>query len=234
MFCPNQRIKNSVIWHYSFNQDGSRMPYPSAEPSGKARLLVHEVDTACLESSRNFLRWASSVELHMGESEVVYRIDRDIRSLRLKDCDKWGVRAAGKYPHLWFNKYETLRHPDSLHSIEHLTCRQERSRLVRENGVLYPSQCGISYFPTDSNMQSGTKDSRYGEIDWAGSNFVSAGFAFEKFPVVAENFITGEASFTKGTRDIPMRVSRDVPYDLEIHHARSIKVVLYDVKDRRG
>jgi len=67
MFCPTQRIKDSVLWHYLFNYDTSRMPYYSANILCRGRAPVHQVDTVCLEQSRNFLGWASSVEVHIGK-----------------------------------------------------------------------------------------------------------------------------------------------------------------------
>ncbi len=67
MFCPTQRIKDSVLWHYLFNHDASRMPYFSADILCAGRAPIHQVDTVCLEQSRNFLGWASSVEVHIGK-----------------------------------------------------------------------------------------------------------------------------------------------------------------------
>jgi hypothetical protein len=67
MFCPTQRIKNSVMWHYIFNNDGSRISYLSAEGLCGGRALIQDVDAPCLELSRNFLGWASSVENHAGK-----------------------------------------------------------------------------------------------------------------------------------------------------------------------
>ena len=67
MFCPTERIKNSVLWHYLFNHDGNRMSYLSPDTLCRGRVPIHEVDMACLEYSRNFLGWASNVEVHIGE-----------------------------------------------------------------------------------------------------------------------------------------------------------------------
>jgi hypothetical protein len=66
MFCPTKRIKNSVLWHYLFSHDGKRMSYLSADMLCGGRARIHEVDIGCLEQSRNFLGWASSVEVHIG------------------------------------------------------------------------------------------------------------------------------------------------------------------------
>jgi hypothetical protein len=71
MFCPTQRIKDSVLWHYLFNQDKSRMSYLFADTIHRGRALLHEVDMACLSHSRNFLGWCSSAEIHAGMLEGV-------------------------------------------------------------------------------------------------------------------------------------------------------------------
>lgn len=63
MFYPTQRIQNSVLWHFLVNENGKRMSYLSAEG---CRASIHDVDAACLEQSRNFLGWSSSVEIHAG------------------------------------------------------------------------------------------------------------------------------------------------------------------------
>ena len=67
MFCPTQRIKDSVLWHYMFNHDASRISYLSADTLCGRRTPIHEVDVGCLKHSRNFLGWSSSVEVHTGE-----------------------------------------------------------------------------------------------------------------------------------------------------------------------
>ena len=66
MFCPTKRTKDSVLWHYVFNQDASRISYLDADTLCSGRALVNQVDMACLEHSRNFLGWSSSVEIHAG------------------------------------------------------------------------------------------------------------------------------------------------------------------------
>ncbi|TVY32542.1 hypothetical protein LSUB1_G007997 [Lachnellula subtilissima] len=143
MFYPTQRIQNSVLWHFLVNENGKRISYLSAEGH---RASIHDVDATCLERSRNFLGWASSVEIH-----------------------------------------------------------------------------------------AGGKETRYEDIDWAGASLASAGFACEKASIVAGQFVTGGASFVRGTQDTPIYISRGGgPYAQEVHFARNMKVVLYDTKDRRG
>jgi hypothetical protein len=67
MFCPTKRIKDSILWHYLFERDGSRISYLSADSRCPSRARIQSVDAACLQASRNFLGWASSVEIHTGE-----------------------------------------------------------------------------------------------------------------------------------------------------------------------
>ncbi|KAE9374285.1 hypothetical protein N431DRAFT_556628 [Stipitochalara longipes BDJ] len=146
MCCPTRRVKNSVLWHYIFNHDGSRLSYLSADVLCGRRALVPEVDAPLLEISRNFLGWTSSVEI-----------------------------------------------------------------------------------------QVGTKNVKYGDIDWAGSKFASPGVVFDNFHIAAGKFITGGASFTRGQQDTPIHLSyARRPYELQIYSAQKMKVIMYDVKDRRG
>ena len=87
----------------------------------------------------------------------------------------------------------------------------------------------------DVNILVGGKETRYEDIDWAGASLASAGFACEKASIVAGQFVTGGASFVRGTQDTPIYISRGGgPYAQEVHFARNMKVVLYDTKDRRG
>jgi hypothetical protein len=46
--------------------------------------------------------------------------------------------------------------------------------------------------------------------------------------------VSGGASFVRGNQDTPIYLSRGGPYAQEIHFARNMKVILYDVRDRRG
>ena len=68
MFYQTQRIQNSVLWHFLVNENGKRISYLSVEGH---RASIHDVDATCLERSRNFLGWASSVEIHTGMSKLV-------------------------------------------------------------------------------------------------------------------------------------------------------------------
>ena len=80
----------------------------------------------------------------------------------------------------------------------------------------------------------GNPDVRYEDIEWTGPNFSSPGCALEKVSISAGKFITGGATFAKGNKDTPIYLSHVGPYLQEIHFARNINVVLYDVRDRRG
>lgn len=66
LFCPTQRIQNSLLWHFIFNEAGERISYLSADRFGDDRVSISEVDTACLERSRHFLGWSSSAEVLAG------------------------------------------------------------------------------------------------------------------------------------------------------------------------
>ncbi|KAN0096737.1 hypothetical protein V8E51_015542 [Hyaloscypha variabilis] len=81
----------------------------------------------------------------------------------------------------------------------------------------------------------GTKDVKYHDIALAGSKFLSPGVALDNFQISAGKIITGGASFTKGSQDVPIHLSHTgQPYELEIHYAHNMNVVIYDTQDRRG
>ena len=61
MFVPMGRIRNSVLWHFLYNKDTSRISYLSARERCSRQALIDTVDVSCLEYTRNFLGWASSV-----------------------------------------------------------------------------------------------------------------------------------------------------------------------------
>ncbi|KAG0645258.1 hypothetical protein D0Z07_8889 [Hyphodiscus hymeniophilus] len=164
---PTQRIKNSVLWHYMFNYDGSRMSYLVPSVLGEGCASVHEVDTSCLEYSRNFLGWTSSAEIYTGES---------------------------KHTHI--------------------------------------PRCNSRLATADNDVPSTIAAQMISGLALASRQLV---FAFEKFSIVAGNYINGGTSFTKGNQDVPVHLSHSrTPYFVKVHHAGNINVVLYDVQDRRG
>lgn len=67
MFVPTKRIKNSVQWHFIYQQDGSRISYLEADARCTVRLHIADLDATRLESSRNFVGWASSVLTQIGK-----------------------------------------------------------------------------------------------------------------------------------------------------------------------
>lgn len=80
----------------------------------------------------------------------------------------------------------------------------------------------------------GSEDVDYKKIGWTGSNLSSPGCAFDGVTILVGKYIVGGATFRKGIKDTPIHLKRSGPYAQEIHFARSIHVVLYDTKDRRG
>jgi hypothetical protein len=67
MFVPVKREKNSVVWHFLFHQDETRIPYLEASKLCHSRLSSEELDSSRLEISRNFVGWSSSVHLQAGK-----------------------------------------------------------------------------------------------------------------------------------------------------------------------
>jgi hypothetical protein len=67
MFVPTKRIQNSIIWHFLFNRNNSRIHYLAAKELVSSQDPV-DVDYQCLSTARIFLGWASSVQLRTGMS----------------------------------------------------------------------------------------------------------------------------------------------------------------------
>ncbi|KUJ14213.1 uncharacterized protein LY89DRAFT_720573 [Mollisia scopiformis] len=71
MFVPTRRISSSILWHFLFNRDNSRISYSAAKQLVAGQDPV-TVDYQCLPTARMFLGWASSVQLHTGTSDIEY------------------------------------------------------------------------------------------------------------------------------------------------------------------
>jgi len=67
LFCPTRLVNNSVQWHYLFEKDGDRISYLSADNSCHNRVRSNDLDTTCIPLCRNFLGWASSIEINTGK-----------------------------------------------------------------------------------------------------------------------------------------------------------------------
>jgi hypothetical protein len=67
LFVMTKRIENSVLWHFLFNQDGSRISYSDASVHCLDHAPVEASDISCLGSKRHFLGWASSVVMQAGK-----------------------------------------------------------------------------------------------------------------------------------------------------------------------
>jgi len=67
MFVPVKCVKNSVIWHFLFHEDETRIPYLSASKLCHGRLSSDSLDASGIEDARNFLGWSSSVEVCTGK-----------------------------------------------------------------------------------------------------------------------------------------------------------------------
>lgn len=67
LFCPTRLVNNSVQWHYLFEKDGSRISYLAADERCPTGLTLDDIDVTSLPKCRNFLGWASSVEILTGK-----------------------------------------------------------------------------------------------------------------------------------------------------------------------
>lgn len=68
MFVLTERNENSVLWHLLYEDNNSRISYLSARERCSNQVLIDSVDAFHLESTRNFLGWASSVVMRAGKS----------------------------------------------------------------------------------------------------------------------------------------------------------------------
>jgi hypothetical protein len=110
----------------------------------------------------------------------------------------------------------------------------ERALLRNVDNACLPLSRHFLGWTSSVEIRAGTADVKYEEIKWPGTNLASAGIAIEKASIVLGNYISGGVSFTRGNKDTPIYLSRVGPYQQEIHSAHNMKVVLYDVEDRRG
>ena len=67
MFVPTERNGDSVLWHFLYENNQGRIPYMSASERGIRQVPLEIVDTSCLAYVRNFVGWASSVLMQIGE-----------------------------------------------------------------------------------------------------------------------------------------------------------------------
>jgi len=67
MFVPVTRVENSVVWHFLFHEDESRIPYLEASQLCYGRVSTDVLDAPYIEGSRNFLGWSSSIEVFAGK-----------------------------------------------------------------------------------------------------------------------------------------------------------------------
>jgi hypothetical protein len=67
MFVPVKCSKESVQWHFIFNEDGGRISYLEADKGSSSRLSSETLDPSFLEVARNFVGWSSSVEVLTGK-----------------------------------------------------------------------------------------------------------------------------------------------------------------------
>lgn len=164
MFIPMKKVKSSILWHFLFNEDETRMSYLTASKLCSGRLSTNVVDASSLETGRHFLGWSSSVEVFTGT-------------------------------YLPFT---------------------------------------VSYGKTNG-YSKGSKDVNYDGIGWTGPDkFAGAGFALDKVTISAGKILNAGAVFTRGTRDTPLNLTGFRTYEEEIYVAERMRVVLYDIKSRRG
>jgi hypothetical protein len=68
MFVTTGRTDNSLLWHFLYEKNQSRISYLCARERCSKQVLINSGNALFLESTRNFLGWASSVETRTGKS----------------------------------------------------------------------------------------------------------------------------------------------------------------------
>lgn len=68
MFVPTERTGNSMLWHFLYEENQSRISYLSARRHLSNQPLIDTVDFLSSNPTRNFLGWASSVVMRTGKS----------------------------------------------------------------------------------------------------------------------------------------------------------------------
>lgn len=67
MFVPIDQEKKSILWHFLYHEDETRISYLEASKFCPTRLGSEAMDASHLEISRNFMGWSSSVSLQTGK-----------------------------------------------------------------------------------------------------------------------------------------------------------------------
>ncbi|KUJ09813.1 uncharacterized protein LY89DRAFT_740880 [Mollisia scopiformis] len=76
MFVPTKQEEQSVLWHFLFHEDETRMSYLEAAKYCQSRVPLEELDASHLETSRNFVGWSSSVYLQTGTRSENIKYDK--------------------------------------------------------------------------------------------------------------------------------------------------------------
>jgi hypothetical protein len=74
MFVPTEQIHNSIMWHFVFNKNEERISYVDAKKRCPSKVVI--MTYSCLDSSRNFLGWSTSILLYTGEYNVFQPFNR--------------------------------------------------------------------------------------------------------------------------------------------------------------
>ncbi|RFU26150.1 hypothetical protein B7463_g10188, partial [Scytalidium lignicola] len=109
--------------------------------------------------------------------------------------------------------------------------------------LFHEDECHISHLEagqpcndrvsTDVLDVSSLEDSR-NFLGWSSSVQLFTGCALEKVSISGGKIINAGITFARGTKDTPLYLSRSGTYEQEIHHAKGMNVILYDMRDRRG
>ncbi len=59
MFVPTERSQTSAVWHFMYNEDGSRIPYWAATSDPQHRINTDALNFRDLQETRHFLGWTN-------------------------------------------------------------------------------------------------------------------------------------------------------------------------------
>jgi hypothetical protein len=80
----------------------------------------------------------------------------------------------------------------------------------------------------------GTPVLNYKDIEYTGDNYCSPGCAFERVTISAGMHVTAGASLAKGNKDHSASLHRQPMYERLLNYARTMNIVLFDARERRG
>ncbi|MCJ1466973.1 hypothetical protein MMC07_005595 [Pseudocyphellaria aurata] len=97
-FVPTRAVQNSIVWHFHYNHDGSRLPYSFARDCYPEGIAVESADRLYLANTRNFVGWTRAALTQLGTKDACYKIRWTGSNFSSPGCALEGITiSAGKY-----------------------------------------------------------------------------------------------------------------------------------------